>query len=91
MEPTPNIVVELLGTVRRRAGLARVPIRADTLGQALLQVQAQCPGLTDLCRPDGRPQPHVLVNINGLQWVGEPDHVLRPGDVVLVMHADAGG
>jgi molybdopterin converting factor small subunit len=91
MSDAPAIVVEFYGVPRHRAGQAELPLHASTLAELLDKVVRHCPRLADLRTPDGRPAPAYLVSLNGERFLLCPDEVLRPGDRVLVLSADAGG
>jgi molybdopterin converting factor small subunit len=86
-----RVVVEFYGVPRHRAGRSELVLHAGTLAEALDEVARNCPGLADLCGPDGRPAPAYLVSLNGERFVTGADEPVREGDHVLILSADAGG
>ena len=82
--------VELLGVPRERAGVAEVELRADTLGQLLVALAVRFPSLGELIIAD-RLRPSVVANLNGDQFVSDPNTQLSEGDSVLILSADVGG
>ncbi len=87
----PQVTVEFYGIPRQRAGRAELSVAARTVAELLEAVELACPGLTGLRRADGRPAPHYLLSLEGREFVTEPAQLLRPGDRVLLLSADAGG
>jgi hypothetical protein len=87
---TSRRVVEFYGMARHKARCAELEVHAATLGELLAQVVGACPGLADLCGPDGAPGAAYLVSIDGEKFVGDPGAALR-GARVLILSADAGG
>jgi hypothetical protein len=85
------VTVEFYGVPRQRAGRAEMPIMAGTVAELLAVVERDCPGLAGLRRSDGRLAAHYLLSIDGRQFVTDMGQVLRPGDRVLLLSADAGG
>jgi molybdopterin converting factor small subunit len=84
------VTVELFGIPRQRAGTAELQVAAGTVADVLAALVRACPGLTDVVR-DGRPGPHCLLSRDGREFVSDPATVLRPGERVLLLSADAGG
>ena len=87
----PAVTVELFGVPRARAGLAELSVSAATAGEALAALAAACPGLGELCRPDGRLAPQYLLSLDGKRFVTDLAEPLRPGERLLLLSADAGG
>jgi molybdopterin converting factor small subunit len=85
------VTVEFYGVPRQRAGRAELAVPARTVGELLAAVEAACPGLAELRRPDGRVAAHYLLSIDGREFVTDVRQELRPGDRVLLLSADAGG
>ena len=83
--------IELFGIPRRRAGAAAVSVHADTLSDALRQLEAVCPKLAGLIQLDGTLSPHYLLSLNGAQFVGDLRIKLPPQARLLLLSADAGG
>jgi molybdopterin converting factor small subunit len=88
---TGAVTVEFYGIPRQRAGVAELQASARTVGDLLGVVEHACPGLAGLLRPDGRLTPHYLLSINGQHFVNDVNELLRPGDRLLLLSADAGG
>jgi molybdopterin converting factor small subunit len=82
--------VEFLGIPRERAGVAEIELDAQTLGQALSTLAARFPALRELITAD-RLHASVAANLNGDQFVSDPDTSLAAGDRLLLLSADAGG
>jgi molybdopterin converting factor small subunit len=91
MSESGLVTVEFFGIPRRRAGRAELTAPAGTIAELLAAVEHSCPGLRGLRQPDGRLSPHYLLSIDGQQFVADVKQVLRPGDRLLVLAADAGG
>jgi molybdopterin converting factor small subunit len=82
--------VEFLGIPRERAGISELEVEAGTLGQVLGTLATRCPALRELI--DGtRLHPSVVANLNGDEFVSDPDTPLAQGDRLLILSADAGG
>jgi molybdopterin converting factor small subunit len=82
--------VEFLGVPRQRAGVSKLDVQADTLGQLLTELAAQIPSLGELIAVD-RLQSSFVANLNGNQFVSDPGTPLGEHDSVLILSADAGG
>jgi molybdopterin converting factor small subunit len=87
----PAIIVEFFGIPRQRAGRAELTVAAGTVAELLAAIEAACPTLNDLRRPDGRLSGHYLLSVNGDRFLTDGKDRLRAGDKVLVISADAGG
>ena len=94
--------VEFFGIPRERAGVAKLDLQADTLGQLLSALADRFPSLGELIivsRADraGRAdradelRPSVVANLNGDRFVSDPRTPLKENDCVLILSADAGG
>jgi molybdopterin converting factor small subunit len=82
--------VEFLGIPRVRAGVSDVEIEAETLGQLLGTLAAQFPGFGELMSREGL-HPSLAANLNGDEFVSNPDTVLDADDHILILSADVGG
>jgi molybdopterin converting factor small subunit len=82
--------VEFFGVPRERAGLSRLEVQAETLGQLLETLAAQIPSLARFIGVN-RLHPSFVANLNGDQFVSEPGTPLSANDCVLILSADAGG
>jgi molybdopterin converting factor small subunit len=82
--------VEFLAVPRRLAGVSEVEVQAATFGQLLTQLSAQFPSLRNFIHTD-RLHPTFVANLNGDEFISNPDTVLHEKDRVLILSADAGG
>ena len=82
--------VEFLGIPRERAGISELEVEADTLGQLLETLVIRCPALSELITVD-RLHPSIAANLNGDEFVSDPDTPLAEDDRLLILSADAGG
>jgi molybdopterin converting factor small subunit len=82
--------VEFFGLPRERAGMSEIELRADTLGQLLGILAKQIPPLSGFIGGD-RLHPTFVANLNGNQFVSDPETPLRENDHLIILSADAGG
>ena len=82
--------VEFLGIPRERAGVPEVEIEAETLGQLLGTLAIRFPDLRELITERGL-HPSVAANLNGDEFVSDPNRLLGADDHVILLSADAGG
>jgi molybdopterin converting factor small subunit len=82
--------VEFLGIPRERAGVSEVEIEAETLGQLLGALANRFPDLRELITERGL-HPSVAANLNGDEFVSDPDRALAANDQLILLSADAGG
>ena len=82
--------VEFLGVPRQRAGVAELVVEADTLGRLLTALSDRLPSLSELIVGD-RLHPAFVANLNGDEFISDPDTALSTDDYVLILSADAGG
>ncbi len=85
------IQVELFGIPRQRAGASEVELDAQDLGTLLVKLGDRFPQLEHVCVEGGRLKQGYLANLNGRQFVSDPETILSNGDAVLILSADAGG
>jgi molybdopterin converting factor small subunit len=91
---SPEILVEFYGLARLRAGTATLRIPAadaaclQTLWTQLLEV---LPELRGAGEPRSVTTPIYRFNLDGQQFVTDPQTPIRQGQSVLIMSADAGG
>ena len=92
--PTVRIRVEFYGIARARAGVAdafvQLPAGNATLGALIQRLGGQFAELEE-CFAGPRLRPGFTANIDGDRFVTSPDAVVRNGEIVLIMSADAGG
>jgi hypothetical protein len=86
-----EVIVELFGIPRRRAGRAELRLPAGTVTEVLAALEQACPGLADLRTPAGDLAPHYLLSLDGREFVAEPQRLLARGDRLLLLSADVGG
>lgn len=86
-----NVLVELYGIPRQRAGLAQTTAQGVSLGDVLTDLAQRFPALAEDCLRDGRLQPGVTANLSGNRFISDPDTPLADGDTLLLLSADAGG
>ena len=84
------MLVEFFGVPRERAGMSRLEMQADTLGQLLEDLAAGIPSLGEMIGAD-RLHPAFVANLNGDRFVTDPATPLGENDCVLILSADAGG
>ena len=82
--------VEFLAIPRRLAGVSGVEIEAETLGQLLKSLAEQFPSLGQYIVAD-QLHPSFIANLNGDEFVRDPNTVLQKDDHLLILSADAGG
>ena len=82
--------VEFLGIPRERAGISELVIEADTLGQALRALRERFPALGELISTD-RLHPSLAANLNGDEFISDPQTALAADDHLLILSADVGG
>ena len=82
--------VEFLGVPRQRAGISQMEVQADTLGQLLGTLATKIPPLGEFIAVD-RLHSSFAANLNGDQFISDPETPLAAADCVLILSADAGG
>lgn len=83
--------VELFGVARARAGAQFAEVEGGTLGEALRALAARFPNLEPEVLSGGALTEHYVISLNGERFVRDPKTPLRPGDVLLLLGAQAGG
>lgn len=90
-----RITVEFFGIPRQRAGVAQceldMPGEATTLGAVLIRLKDSFPELAADCLRHDHLAPGYTANLCGERFVTDPATVLRDGDALLILSADAGG
>jgi molybdopterin converting factor small subunit len=86
-----GVTVEFFGVPRLRAGRAVLGVRPGTVAELLAAIEQACPGLKGLARPGGGPAAHYLLSLDGHVFLTDPHYLLKAGDRVLLLSADAGG
>ena len=82
--------VEFLGVPRQRAGVSELAVDAGTLGELLRTLSDRLPSLGDVIAGD-RLHPSFAANLNGDEFISDPNTALNATDCVLILSADAGG
>lgn len=82
--------VEFFGVPRERAGMSRLEVEADTLGQLLGTLAVRIPSFENVMGVN-RLHPAFVANLNGDRFVSDPGTPLGKDDCVLILSADAGG
>jgi molybdopterin converting factor small subunit len=86
-----QVVVELFGIPRARAGLAQTSAVGENLGDVLADLATRFPQLAETCI-DGRAlRAGYIVNLCADRFVTSPETPLNEGDTVLLLSLDAGG
>ena len=85
------ITIELYGVPRLRAGKGAFTVEAASLGEALRALGAACPALDPSVVHDGALLPYYLIAKNGTQFTADPQTPLSPGDILILLSAEAGG
>ena len=85
------VLVELFGVPRLRAGRPACTVTAASVGDAMADLENQCPQLSGSVLANGWPLPAYRLSLNGNSFVTDPAERLRPGDSLILLAADAGG
>jgi molybdopterin converting factor small subunit len=89
------IRVEFFGIARQRAGVGQIEIDSSpgqlSLGEVLTTVGQRFPKLAADCLAGNRPRPGFIINLGGQRFISQPDAIVRDGECVLLLSADAGG
>jgi molybdopterin converting factor small subunit len=86
-----QVVVELFGIPRERAGIARTTASGQCLGDVLVDLATRYPDLAESCIEGRELRPGFTANLGGDRFVTAPDTILNEGDSVLLLSIDAGG
>lgn len=91
MSEDQQITVEFYGIPRQRAGCGSAVVAGRTVADVLAAVERGYPGLAGLLGSDGAIASHYRVSIDGKRFVTHGESIVRPGEHVLILSADAGG
>jgi hypothetical protein len=87
--------VEFYGIARERAGTNQLafdmPHPEISLGAVLERIAGTLPDFARECLSGGRLQPSLTANLDGQQFVSDPSALIRDGQCLLILSADAGG
>ena len=90
-----NIRVELYGIARQRAGTDQVvvntPLQPARLGDVIGELAAQFPRLAEDCFDGDCLRAGYVASVDGDRIVTDSDTLLRSGEALLILSADAGG
>lgn len=90
-----TLIVELFGIPRQRAGCARCELEFSgagiTLNEALVALAVTYPGLDGECIRNGALLGSYAANLDGERFLSDPTSLLKHGDELLILSADAGG
>lgn len=86
-----QVVVELFGIARARAGVAQTTAEGNCLGDVLADLAARYPSLAETCINGRQLRPTFTANLDGRGFVTSPETLLHEGDTVLLLSMDAGG
>ncbi len=85
------ISIEFYGIPRLRAGTPVIRLEAQTVGEALQELGRVCPALENTVLKKSVLHRAYRLSLNGEQFITDPTMLLRDGDVLLLLSADAGG
>ena len=89
------ILVELFGIPRARAGVEKISVLEDhdaaTLGEVLDELGRLLPAVAESCLDQSRLRSGFIASIDGHIFSRDTDVVVKKGQSVLVLSADAGG
>ena len=91
---TMSVRVEFYGVPRQRTGQSSIdlPVRGSVpLGTILAQLGQMFPKLAADCLEGNRIRPGYVVNVDGNQFVLDPESLIDDNTSLLLMSADAGG
>ncbi len=90
-----QVLVEFYGIPWQRAGVHRAVVEHANEGLRLVEVlrslAEQFPQFGNECLDAAGLRPTYIANINGERFVADPNTIVRDGDALLIMSADAGG
>ena len=90
-----TIRVELFGIPRWHAGVDEVsvlPARCSaSLAEVLEAVGAEIPGFTAACLNGSGLREGLVANVNGDRFERNLESIIRQGETLLILSADAGG
>jgi molybdopterin converting factor small subunit len=86
-----QVVVELFGIPRARAGLAQTSAAGGNLGDVLADLATRFPQLAETCINGRALRAGYIVNLCAERFVTSPETPLSEGDTILLLSLDAGG
>lgn len=89
------IHVELFGIARQRAGVSELLLdvqqAATPLSEVLDQIASCVPALGRELIVKGRLHKSLTANLGGARFIHDPKTIIRDGQSLLILSADAGG
>jgi molybdopterin converting factor small subunit len=89
------IHVEFFGIARQRAGVSELnlafPQAQLPLGDVLRQIAERLPELSRELVVNGRLHESLVANLGGSRFIHDPKTIIRDGQSLLILSADAGG
>lgn len=90
------IKVEFYGVARLRAGVAELSMpmekgQGSSLKQVLNSIAESLPPFGSDCLDQGALRREFTANLDGQQFIREPNHKIPDGSTLLILSADAGG
>ena len=86
-----QVVVELFGIARSRAGVARTIAEGHLLGDVLADLAQRFPGLAEDCIDGRNLRAGFTVNVGGNQFISAPETFLNSDDTLMLLSLDVGG
>lgn len=86
-----EIMVELYGIPRARAGVSRTFVEGETLGDVLSELARRFPALGEACIQGRGLKAGYTANLRGERFVTDPTLLFSQGDAILLLSLDAGG
>lgn len=86
-----QVVVELFGIARARAGVSQTTATGECLGDVLADLASRFPSLAETCIAGRHLRPGFMANLGGKRFVTAQDTPLAEGDALLLLPVDAGG
>jgi hypothetical protein len=87
--------IEFYGIARQRAGIDHLDLlltaEQTTLADVLQTLEQIVPQFAAECLHGGRLHPSLAANLDGQAFVTDPGAVVRNGQSLLILSADAGG
>lgn len=86
-----QVIVELFGIPRSRAGVSQTVADGSTLGDVFADLARRFPALEETCIQGRNLRPGYTSNLRGDRFVTDPTTKLIEGDAILLLSLDAGG
>ena len=85
------IMLELYGSLQIKTGCHQLPLRANTIGEALTALKKICPEINRILPSDETLAEHYRFSINGGEVFTDLDHPLQDQDTLILFSASVGG